>query len=397
MRRARTIRVRLTLWYGGLFLLTGFLLLAANFALVSRNFPSDRAELTDAVARQLDVPPEELRPNRLVQVEPSDRFGARRFEFGALFDSVVAEVKADTLRQLIIQSGVALAGMAVVSMGLGWVVAGRMLRPLSEISATVRRISDESLDQRVALEGPADELKELADQFDVMLDRLEAAFQAQREFVANASHELRTPLAIIRTELDVALDAESATSEELREMGTVVRRAIARSERLLDQLLILARADEPVQHAERVDLAAVAERVLAEQSTAIDQRGLSARRELATAELGGDRTLLERLVGNLVENAVQHNEQDGWLTVATDRDGQQVTIRVSNGGPEIGDEDVGRLFDRFARLDRSRSRATGGYGLGLSIVRAIARGHGGEAHASARRGGGLDVTVMLPV
>ena len=272
-----------------------------------------------------------------------------------------------------------------------------MLRPLSEISATVRRISDESLDQRVALGGPADELKELADQFDVMLDRLEAAFRAQREFVANASHELRTPLAIIRTELDVALDAENATSEELREMGTVVRQAIARSERLLDQLLILARADEPVQSTERVDLAAVAERMLDEQSTAIDQRGVSARRELATAELAGDRVLLERLVGNLVENAVRHNEQDGWLAVATDRDGQQVTIRVSNGGPEIEDDDVGRLFDRFARLDRSRSRATGGYGLGLSIVRAIARSHGGEAHASARRGGGLDVTVMLPV
>ena len=397
MRRARTIRVRLTLWYGGLFMLTGFLLLAANFALVSRNFPSDRAELTAAVARRLDVSPEELGPNRVVPAEPSDRFGARRFGFGALFDSVVAEVKADTLRQLIIQSGVALAGMAVISIGLGWVVAGRMLRPLSGISATVRRISDESLDQRVALEGPADELKELADQFDVMLDGLEAAFRAQREFVANASHELRTPLAIIRTELDVALDAEDATSQELREMGTVVRRAIARSERLLDQLLILGRADEPVQRAERIDLAAVAERVLDEQSTAIDRRGLSARRELAVAELAGDRVLLERLVGNLVENAVQHNEQDGWLAVATDRDGQQVTIRVSNGGPEIGDAAAGRLFDRFARLDRSRSRATGGYGLGLSIVSAIARGHGGDAHASARLGGGLDVTVMLPL
>lgn len=314
-----------------------------------------------------------------------------------VFQSVRAEVRSETLRQLLLQSGVALGVMAVISMGLGWVVAGRALRPLHDISATIRRISDRNLDERVALAGPRDEVRELADQFDVMLDRLQAAFEAQREFVANASHELRTPLTIMRTELDVTLAADRVSQEDVRRMAEVVRRAIDRSERLIDSLLVLATAEGPVERSDRVDLGELARASLDQRSEAIAELDLRPEVALGPAPFAGNGSLVERLVDNLVENAIEHNVHGGLLAVTTATDAGEAVLRVENDGAVIAPDEAERMFDRFARLGRSRSRASGGYGLGLSIVRAIAHSHGGTATVSARDGGGLEVAVRLPL
>ena len=255
-----SIRLRLTLWYGALFLLAGTVLLALNFALVARNFPSDGADLRETIEHRLELEPGELRGEFFFVVQrsqaPASPPGVRRgVPATPLFNSVISHIKTDTLQQIVWQSGIALALMAVLSVGLGWFVAGRMLRPVHEIAATARRISEASLEERIALGGPSDELKDLADQFDAMLDRLQSAFEAQREFVANASHELRTPLTIIRTEIDVTLDDPDAGREQLASTAEVVRRAITRTEGLIDRLLVLARAEEPLQRAEESDLA----------------------------------------------------------------------------------------------------------------------------------------------
>ncbi len=396
-----SIRLRLTLWYGGLFLLAGSVLLALNFALVARNFPSDGADLRENVERRFDLEPGELRGEFFFVVErqptPARPAAVRRGVAATpLFNSVISHIKTDTLQQIVWQSGIALGLMAVLSIGLGWFVAGRMLRPVEEIAATARRIGEASLEERIALAGPSDELKDLADQFDAMLDRLQSAFEAQREFVANASHELRTPLTIIRTELDVTLDDPGAGREQLERTVEVVRRAIDRTEGLIDRLLVLARAEEPLQRGEESDLADAVRRALDAREAEIAELGLRATLDLGEATVEGDPMLLDRLAGNLVDNAVEHNEQGGRIEIASSQDEETARLRVSNGGPLIPEEEAPRLFERFARLERARTRGRGGYGLGLSIVRAIVRAHRGEATARALPDGGLAVEVSLP-
>ncbi|MCY4455010.1 MAG: ATP-binding protein [Chloroflexi bacterium] len=395
-----SIRLRLTLWYGSLFLLAGTVLLALNFALVARNFPSGDEEMREAIEKRLDFEAGELRGEFtfLLQREPvRNRPNVyRALPASSLFDSVAFQIREDTLRALVWQSSIALGLMAIVSIGLGWFVAGRMLRPVHEIAATARRITDERLEERIDLDGPPDDLKDLADQFDAMLDRLQTAFEAQREFVANASHELRTPLTIIRTEIDVTLDDPDAGREQLEATAGVVRRAIERTEGLIDRLLVLARAEGPIQRDEAADLADAARRALDARAADIEQLGLDVTLELEHASLAGDSMLLDRLVGNLVDNAIDHNEPNGWIEIATASEGATVTLRCSNGGPVIPGEEAPRLFERFARLDATRTRGRGGYGLGLSIARAIVRAHRGTATARALPGGGLAVEVSLP-
>ena len=399
----RSLRLRLTLWYGGLFLLGGFLLLAVNFLLFRENFPDDAGDVGGSVAQRFGVEPNEFRPGRPIpNIRPRGR--PAEITFAELFGGVLQEVEDDSLRQLLVQSTAALAAMGVVSMGLGWIVAGRMLRPITDISDTVRRISEERLQERVGLRGPDNELKELADQFDVMLDRLETAFEAQREFVANASHELRTPLTIIRTELDVTLGGDQPTPAELARARSVVTRAITRTEHLIDSLLTLARADSDRYQAVPVRLDETVQRAIDERRSRIEEHGLRVETSLQNAALSGDPSLLERLVGNLLDNAIQHNISDedggqtaGWISVSLTHDEREATLRVANSGAKIPVEAADRLFERFARLDRSRSRDTGGYGLGLAIARAIARGHGGSASARALPDGGLEVSARLPL
>ncbi len=394
-----SIRLRLTLWYGALFLLAGSVLLALNFALVARNFPAGGQEMRGALEERLDLEAGELRGDFTLLLQR--RLGPARGGFRALpgdsvVNNLVSQLESDTLGTLVWQSSIALGLMAFVSVGLGWFVAGRMLRPVHEIADTVRRISDERLNERISLRGPPDELKDLADQFDAMLDRLETAFEAQREFVANASHELRTPLAIIRTELDVTLEDPGARREQLEATAGIVRRAIERTEGLIDRLLVLARAEGALERGERTDLARAARLALDAREADITRLDLRLRPELAEAEVWGDPMLLDRLVGNLVDNAIVHNEPGGWIEVATAQGPETATLRVTNGGPLIPAGEAPGLFERFVRAEGSRTRGRGGYGLGLSIVRAIVRAHRGQVTARALAEGGLTVEVSLP-
>jgi signal transduction histidine kinase len=293
------------------------------------------------------------------------------------------------LHRLNAQYALALGGTLLVAMALGYFVAGRALAPLRRVTGLARRVTQERMDERIAMRGPADELRELADTVDGMLDRLATAFDGQRRFVANASHELRTPLTVIRAEVEVTLADPDASATELRHMGAAVLEAADRTEALLDSLMVLARSQQAVPRREPLDLAAAAR--AAEGATAAEaaERGVRVRLQLDHAPLTGDRPLIERLVGNLVENAVRHNEPGGSVLV-TVRPG---LIRVENTGRAIAAEDVRRLAEPFERLNRDCDGP--GAGLGLSIVRAVADAHGARLDLSPRAGGGLVAEVAF--
>lgn len=402
-----TIRMRLTLWYAGLFLVSGVVLVALVYTLLSHAFLVTDRGFADRVAQRAGVPvqrPAQTPSAGVPQLPPPPevRFRLRAGDperavaLATVLEQSRTAARSEALRELLVQSSIALGAMAALSLAAGWLIAGRMLRPVVAITDTVRRINAEHLDERVALAGPHDELKHLADQFDAMLDRLDEAFQAQREFVANASHELRTPLAVMRTELEVALADPDVSAAELRESAAVVQRAIARSEALVTALLTLARADAPLTAAARVALDEVTQAAITAQQSRIDARGLTVRDTHAPATVRGDATLLDRMVANLIENAIAYNRDGGWIEVETHAVDHTVTLRVANAGAEIDPAAVGGLFERFRRLDDSRARADGGHGLGMAIVRAVARHHSGDATAEALPGGGLAVTVTLP-
>lgn len=316
----------------------------------------------------------------------------------------VAQVQDDlrqqALRQLYRQGLLALVVLGALGVALSYVLAGRILKPLHQITATARRLSAEQLDERIDLPGPDDELKELADVFDALLGRLQAAFEAQRRFVADASHELRTPLAVMRTEVDVALADPNATTQDLRESAAVVREATQRADRLVDSLLLLARSErlspDGLPLTERVELSAVAAAGLSAVRSEIVDRGLSVQVDWGAAPVLGDPGLLERLAGNLVENAVRHNVDGGSVYASTGTDGLHAWLVVANDGALVPAEEVESLFEPFRRFGTART-ARRGAGLGLSIVRAVARAHGGSVTASPRVGGGLQVQLDLPV
>jgi len=417
-QRGLTIRLKLTLWYGCLFLLAGVLLIAINFFMVRDSLSVAPEKARAAVAEQFGIPAAWLErsfpaetPGMSFEPGSGKIPGTTRPEPFQLYveteDGVYVSVpellreaqeklRNEALRQLWIRSILALAIITVLTFGLAWFVAGRMLRPLHAITSTARRLSGSTLHERIDLKGPRDELKELADTFDDMLGRLDTAFTAQKEFVANASHELRTPLTIIRTEIDVALSDPEISQAELQEMGAAVNEAVDRSEKLIDGLLVLARTDH-TPDLTRLDLAEIAEKEVDAVSGEADAQGLRLELDLQPTPVWGEQSLLERMVGNLVENAVRHNVPDGWFSVKTRVVGGEGVLEVANGGPVVAPEDVPRLFDRFYRPDKSRSRRTGGFGLGLSIVKSVVTAHGGTVDLAAPPEGGLVVTVRLPI
>jgi signal transduction histidine kinase len=381
---APTIRLRLTVLYGLVFLITGAVLLTIGYALVRHNL-GDHGNLR-ADLQKLGIPPPAGAPF----------FGRLAFAPGSPEASVAAAVRAqlrsDALHRLVFEYVLALGVMTMVSVAAGWLLAGRALRPLRDITATARRVSGENLGERIDLVGPADELKELADTFDGMLGRLDAAFASQRHFVANASHELRTPLAIMRTEVDVALADPDANVRELRAMGEAVRETIDRCERLIESLLVLARSEAAAGREETVDLATLAADCITDLRAGAAEAEVDVRAQLAPAWTRGEPALLERMIANLVDNGIRHNERHGYLAVATGVDGDAVQVTVRNGGAVIAPHDASTLTDPFRRL----ARAYGGFGLGLSIVRSVAEAHGGKVAFQAPPSGGLEVRVSLP-
>ncbi|MGH3001461.1 MAG: sensor histidine kinase [Gaiellaceae bacterium] len=365
MRRA-SIRVRLALWVAGLVTVSGAIVVLAVVSL--------SGHLLHDAARPAALPP------RMIPGTPA----ARRFTQGQR-----GQAAQSALREARLVGLAALGVLALCSVGIGWEVAGRMVRPVHVLAETAHEISDASLDRRIALEGPEDELKELADAFDGMLDRLDAAFASQRRFVADASHELRTPLATIRAELDAALADPEATAIDLRAAGERCGAVLDRAEALVDALLTLSRSDS-VQALSRADLGAIAREVV---TATPGFAALDLRLELGCAPVVGDPALFERLVGNLVENAARYNVPGGLLAVSTStRDGSSV-LTVANDGPLVPAEELPELVRRFRRRERA---AAAGFGLGLAIVAAIAQGHGGELTLRARPEGGLEASAALP-
>ncbi|HEU4900308.1 MAG TPA: HAMP domain-containing sensor histidine kinase [Actinomycetota bacterium] len=307
-------------------------------------------------------------------------------------------VNSQTLKQLRNYSFGALGVLFVASLGVGWVVAGRVLRPIGRITSVARDIQATDLSRRIELPGPEDELKQLADTFDAMLARLDAAFAAQRQFTADASHELRNPLAIIRTNVDVALADPHADPEDLRHTIVVVKRASDRMARLVDDLLALARRQEPTLEHEPVDLGVAVAEASDDFVVPAAARQIFLDRAIAHGVVVmGDRDALKRAVANLLDNAVRLAPAGSRIRLSTGGEGDRAWIAVADEGPGISPEDQPHVFDRFWRADKARSRADGGSGLGLAIVRQIVESHGGEVRLQSKVGVGSSFVIWLPV
>jgi signal transduction histidine kinase len=381
----RTVRLRLTLLYGALFLASGAALLAITYGLVSRS-----TGLRVLVGVEQGSTGEE-RAVRALRDRPELEERTRALRAQA------ERQRSDQLRELLVQSALALGLMTAVSIGLGWLMAGRVLRPLRTMTATTRRISEHNLHERLALEGPRDELTELGDTIDDLLARLEAAFEAQRRFVANASHELRTPLAMMRTSLDVAAGKPGAIPPEVSALDGKLREGLDRADRLLESFLTLARAQRgALPDQAMVSLSQVVIRALDDRGDAIEANGIELHHVIGEANVIGSETLLSHLVENVIDNAIRHNEHSGFIRVATRVDGEAALLVVESAGPRLEPNVVRGLAQPFRRLGAERTQSQNGVGLGLSIVAAIAEAHGGGLALHARAEGGLRVEIELP-
>ncbi|GAA1689428.1 hypothetical protein GCM10009830_41300 [Glycomyces endophyticus] len=377
-----TLRNRLTLVYGGLFLIGGVLLLLLTYSLVANTTPGSAGMI---MSRQEAPAP----------TGPAADAVSEEQKFQLLLTENVWD---DALDAISTQGTLALVLVALGTIALGWLIAGRMLRPLARITDTAARIAEapaagQGLHERIKVQGPQDELRELAETFNRMLERLDQSFDGQRSFISNASHELRTPLTVTRALLEVAVNRRNA-SPDVRQLGETLLEVNARHERLIDGLLLLMRSDRELGERAWVDLADIAEHVAAQ--TPAPNVSLTASCEEAPTR--GEPVLLERLVQNLVENAIRYNvPEDGWVKVATRTEDGRSVVEVANSGPVVPPFEVPGLFEPFRRLGTERlATASKGAGLGLSIVRAVAEAHGGEATAKARPEGGLVVTVAFP-
>ena len=385
----RTARLRLTMLYGCLFTVCGAGLLGFTFWLFYRAtwgeqlFPAGKRRQGSFLAHQGVASASCRHKPPGAMVNCLELFGGRRAHQFAL-------------HALLVRSGFALAVMAVLAFGLGWLVAGRVLRPLRAITATARAISATSLHERLALTGPDDEFKELADTLDGLFARLEASFTAQRNFVASAAHELRTPLTLDKTLLQVVLRNPRSTTDQWRATGAELLESGLQQERILEALLTLATSEAGIGQHEPADLAKVATACLESAAAEAGHRRLDVETSLGPAPMLGDPHLITRLVANLVDNAVRHNVPGGTVEVGTARRDGQAVLTVTNSGPVIPPGEISRLMQPFQRLATARSSDYGGHGLGLPIVRAIAAAHGATLITRARPEGGLHVQVSFP-
>jgi signal transduction histidine kinase len=401
LRRPRpTARLRLTGFYSGLFVLSAACLLAIPYLLV-RDTGTGTITYDPADHSYTYVGPDRQVYASVGFAAPAP--GARRTGAHSQSRAVVEQLRAlavsqhdSELHQLLVYSGVALAVMAAVSVLLGWVVAGRVLRPVRTINAAARRVSARNLHQRLALDGPDDEFKELGATLDDLLERLDTSFEAQRRFVANASHELRTPLTVERTLLQVALADPDLTLDTLRGVCEKLLASGADQERLIDALLTLASSERGLEEREPFDLAEIARRSLGED--VLDRargRGLRVRTDLAAAPAVGDPQLALQLVSNLLDNAVRHNRDDGLVVLRTGTRAGRPFLSVANSGRAVPEAEIGRLLEPFQQLGGQRTGHRDGHGLGLAIVAAIAAAHGAALSVRPGADGGLTVEVAF--
>jgi signal transduction histidine kinase len=391
----RTVRLRLTTLYGLLFTLSGAALLVITNVLVRSATSAGTCHAASKAVVLCTIPGHQGKGKGFLEVGGGLTSGAASrqvHELGVLANSA----NATDLHNLLVYSWLALAIMAVLSVALGWLVAGRVLRPLRTITATARNISATNLQQRLALSGPNDELKELGDTFDDLLSRLEQFIQSQRQFVANASHELRTPLALQRTRIQLALTDPGASMESLRAAHEQVLASGAQLERLIASLLTLTRGQAGLTRREPFDLAMLAEQVLLARENEARARSIDLRSVLEPAPMTGDPRLVERLVANLADNALAYNSNPGRIEVTTERRGGVAVLSITNTGPVVDAGAVGRLTQPFERLATERTGHRDGSGLGLSIVQAIANAHAGSLTIRPRPRGGLTVEVTFP-
>jgi signal transduction histidine kinase len=386
----RRVRARLALLYAVLFLLAGSALLVLTYALLASRLPKPPPAAKPAAPN----------PQLLALCKEGKQLGSEqvlakcKLAFAAGQRAGSQSQRDQTLTTLLDASLIGLGIATFASAGLGWVVSGRVLRPVRSITETARRASELQLGERLALAGPDDELKELADTFDLMLERLDAAFASQKRFVANAAHELRTPLTAMRTAIEVTLTKPTRSSEQLEAMALRVKRSVEQAEATVEALLTLATSElGPASH-ESVDLATAAEDALDAAAPAISERRLTVEASLDPARTRGDRVLLERMIANLVENAVRHNKPDGWISVRTGNQTDAAVFEIANTGPNVSEEQIPTLFEPFARAEQ-RINSRDGVGLGLSIAHAIATAHGATITAHGRTGGGLEVSVAI--
>jgi signal transduction histidine kinase len=386
VRRYLSARSWLTLLYTSLFTLGGAVLVLITYLLVANTLHSTT---TTRIPRSIQP----VIGKCVLAAQTHGGPGALN-QCAALYahgvQAGVSAQRSATLTHLLTYSLLSLAGAALLAAAAGWLAAGRILRPVHRLTAAARAASEQNLSQRIALQGPRDELRELADTFDTMLERPDRAFTSQRQFIANASHELRTPLTVMRTAMDVVLAKPEPTRDELVSMAADVRQAVDHCERLIEVLLVLARNDQARALTDLLDLAAVAEDAL-EGRTA---NGITTIATLHEAPVTGDGVLLERLVANLLDNAERYNIAGGTVAISTAAHGTTSVLRVANTGAVVPADMVERLFLPFTRLD-DRTRHDG-FGFGLTLVSSIAAVHHGTVHATAVPTGGLDITVRLP-
>ncbi|MFI8368078.1 sensor histidine kinase [Streptomyces sp. NPDC085466] len=383
-----TIRIRLTLLYGGMFLIAGILLLSIIYLFTAQALSDSAAQLPFKIIKG------EVQPTTAECVLPDQGTGE---QFNAAVSVCLRHQSDLALQDLLRRSLFALLGLSIIAFAFGYAMAGRVLSPLGRITRTARQVAGSDLARRIELDGPDDELKELADTFDEMLERLERAFTAQQRFVANASHELRTPLAINRTLLEVHL-SDPGAPVELRQLGKTLLATNERSEQLVEGLLLLARSDNQIVERKSVDLAEVAERAVDQVHEEAGTKGVEIRGERSPAVVQGNGVLLERIALNLLQNAVRYNvPEGGWVEVTTEVQHGQAVLVVTNTGPVVPAYEIDNLFEPFRRLRQERTGSDKGVGLGLSIARSVARAHGGRISAEPREGGGLVMRVTLPI
>lgn len=396
-----SLRVRLASLIGLILVVCGAALLAISYGLVSSNLSGPGSDLggplsdSPAPASAARHGPGVPSARHVVHiVSPGD---PQRASASTGHDKGAEQraLRTRTLDQLVLQYLAVLAGVVLVAVALGWLLAGRLLRSLRRITRVAGRVTGPNLSERIGLEGPRDELRELADAFDGMLARLDGVFTTQRRFVADASHELRTPLAAMRAEVEVLAADPDAAATDVEAATVVLRRQLARSEELIDALLALARSEPELLVREDADLAQIARETFEDASSRLAAGRLRLDQQLAPAVVHGDRRLLALLVGNLLDNAIKHNRDGGWIGLRTAVDADWATLAVVNSGHVVAPEEVQKLTQAFRR--GGRARVGGGHGLGLAIVQAVARAHEGTMTISPEHQGGLRIEVRLPL